>query len=267
MLRTARAFLTRDFLIVTSYRIAFLIQMLTIFFSITVFFFMGHAVGSGSPLLQQYGGNYFAYLVVAMAFVDYLANSLQTFAMSIREGQLMGTLEMLLVTPVRPSLIIVSSALWSYLFSSLRAILMLAVSSLFYGLPLGAANYPGALVVFALSVVYLMGLGILLAGVVLIIKQAGVVTTIMIFVTVLVGGVAYPVDVLPGWLRPVSGILPFTHSIQGLREALLLGYSWERLLPEIAILAGFGAVLLPLGLAVFAYCVNCVKRSGTLSHY
>jgi ABC-2 type transport system permease protein len=267
MLRTARAFLSRDFLIAISYRSAFLIQILGILFSVTVFFYMGHAVGGASPLLRPYGGNYFAFLIVGMAFVDYLGNSLQTFATSIREGQLMGTLEMLLVTPVRPSVIILSSSLWSYLFSSLRAILMLAVSALFYDMPLGTANLSGALTVFLLSIVYLMGLGILLAGVVLIIKQAGVVTTLMIFTTVLVGGVAYPVDVLPAWLRAISGILPFTHSILGLRQALLLGYSWDRLLPEILILAGFGLFLLPLGLVTFSYCVKCVKTSGTLSHY
>ncbi len=267
MIKTAWAFLVRDFLVAVSYRMAFALQLLTMIVSVFLFFHMGLAVGNSSEILKTYGGSYFAFLLIGMAFVDYMTNSLQTFATSIREGQMVGTLEMLLVSPVALPVIILCASLWSYLFSSLRLILILIISVSFFGLNLQNANFSGAFYILLLSIVYLMGLGILLAGLVLIMKQERAITTVMVFSSLLLGGVVYPVEVLPSWLRVLSNFLPFTHTISGLRKALLLGFSWPQLSSEMAILAGYSLVLFPLGLAVFAFCVNRVKVYGTLSHY
>lgn len=268
MIRTAWSFLVRDFLVTVSYRAAFALQLIGMLFSIAVFFYMGVAVGETTAgSIQHYGGSYFAFLIIGTAFADYLQNSFQTFSTSIREGQMIGTLEMLLASPLRPSVIILSSSLWSYLYASLRIGIILALAVLLFDLDLGRANWTAATCVLALSIAYLMGLGIMMAGLVLVMKQERVVTSVIVFSSVLLGGVAFPVDVLPSWLRFVAELLPFTHSVTGLRRSLLLGESWSDLAPVLLTLLAFAVVLFPLGLATFNLCLNRVKVTGTLGHY
>lgn len=267
MLKTAWSFLVRDFLITTSYRAGFAIQVVGILFGVAVFHFMSTTVGATSDVLKPYGGNLFAFLIIGVAFVDYVTNSLQTFASSIREGQMVGTLEMLLVSPVPTPVIIVSSSLWSYVFSSFRFSLFVGGGALFFDLSLAGANIGGALCALVLSILYLMGLGVIGAGLVLVIKQEKAFTSIMMLLTVLLGGVAYPVEVLPGWLRGAAEVLPFTHSIKTLRQAMLMNYSWAQLSPELLILTLYAVILLPLGLFFFTLCLQRVKMNGSLSHY
>lgn len=267
MLQTAWSFLVRDFLITTSYRVAFAFQVASIMVGVAFFYYMGAAIGTTSELLKPYGGNFFAFLIIGVAFVDYITNSLQTFASSIREGQMVGTLEMLLVSPAPAPVIILSSSLWSYVFSSIRFTLFLGTGALFFHLQLGGANFGGICVVLLLSILYLMGLGIIGAGLVLVLKQERAFTSVMTYSAILLGGVAYPIEALPLWLRNIAEYLPFTHSIMALRQATLADYTWVQLLPELAIIAAYAIVLLPLGLFFFTLCLNRVKKNGTLSHY
>jgi len=267
MLKTAWSFLVRDFLITTSYRVAFAFQMTSIMIGVAFFYYMGAVIGSTSELLKPYGGNFFAFLIIGVAFVDYVTNSLQTFASSIREGQMVGTLEMLLVSPVPAPVIILSSSLWSYVFSSIRFTVFMGTGALLFDLQLGGANFGGVCLVLLLSILYLMGLGIIGAGLVLVLKQERAFTSIMTYSAILLGGVAYPVEVLPFGLRKLAEYLPFTHSITALRQATLANYTWSQLLPELMIITAYAMVLLPLGLFFFTLCLNKVKKNGTLSHY
>jgi ABC-2 type transport system permease protein len=62
------------------------------------FYFSRMVSGSPSAEIEQYGGSYFAFLLTGMAFLDYLGVSLQTFNQSLRDSQLMGTLEIMLLS-------------------------------------------------------------------------------------------------------------------------------------------------------------------------
>src|SRR5829696_2727771 len=134
MLKPAWSFVVRDFLIAISYPAAFALQVAGVFMRVAAFYYMGIAVGSSSEMLKPYGGSFFAFMVVGMAFADYVGLSLQSFATSIREGQMVGTLEMLLVSAVSPTAIILASSLWSYIFYTLTLIIFFAISTLVFGL-------------------------------------------------------------------------------------------------------------------------------------
>ena len=83
----------------------------------------------------------------------------------------------------------------------------------------------------------------------------------------LFGGVLFPIAVLPAWLQKISYILPITYSLNGMRHALLQGYSLHALAPDITALIVFSVVLVPLGLLAFKYAVKKAKRDGTLVQY
>jgi ABC-2 type transport system permease protein len=85
--------------------------------------------------------------------------------------------------------------------------------------------------------------------------------------SVLLGGVYFPLQVLPFWLQNVAQFLPFTHALEGLRQAVLNGKGLTQLTTQLDILFTFAVVLLPLSLAAFAWAVGQAKRLGTLSQF
>ena len=142
----AAAFLRRDFSQALSYRLSFLLQLCGIFFGIAIFYFLSRLFGTAvAPQLEAYGGDYFSFVLIGLAFTGFLGLSLSSFATSIREGQMMGTLEIMLLSPTRLSAILLSSSIWAYLLTTLRVVAYLVVGAFIFGANLGQANIGAAL--------------------------------------------------------------------------------------------------------------------------
>lgn len=86
-------------------------------------------------------------------------------------------------------------------------------------------------------------------------------------VSTLLGGVLYPVAVLPAWLQPISHVIPLTYSLSAMRRAILLGHSLGEVAPDVLVLSLFSGVLLPLTFVAFRYAVNRAKIEGSLTQY
>ena len=264
----ALAFLKRDFSQALSYRLSFLLQIGGIFFSVAIFYFLSELFGSAiAPQLEAYGGNYFSFVLIGLAFTGFLGLSLSSFAASIREGQVMGTLEIMLLSPTRLSVILLSSSLWSYLLTTLRVVLYLIVGAFVFGADLGNANIGGSLLVMLLSIASFTGIGVLSAAVVLIIKKGDPIALIINGASSLLAGVFYPVAILPNWLEPISSVLPLTYALDAMRLAMLQGHSIYELRNDILILLAFTFVLTPISFLVFRRALKRAKKEGSLIQY
>ena len=117
------AFLLRDFRETASYRLAFFMQIYGIFFSVTLFYFIAKVFDSAvAPSLERYGGRYFPFVLVGLAFLGFMSAGMTVFAGSIRQGQMTGTLEAMLVTPTPLPIIVLSSALFAYVRGALNVV-------------------------------------------------------------------------------------------------------------------------------------------------
>lgn len=267
MVKTAWAFVKRDFLLEISYRAAFLGQLAFIFAGVSLFYYIGRVFdGANSPVLAAYGGNYFAFALIGVALTDFLKVSLSTFNVSIRDSQVMGTLEMMFLSPVGVISILICSSIWSYLLASLRFLAYLLTGVLLFGFNLQNANLVGGLAVLFVSILCFSAFGILTAAFTIIFKK-GDISSLMSMVSVLLGGVIFPLDVLPGWLKQASFLLPITHSLSGMRKALIGGETLAGLLPEMMTLAAFSVVLFAIGITSFLMAVHRAKVTGTLGQY
>ncbi len=264
----ALAFVRRDLLTAMSYRISFAMQLGGTVFQIAMFYFMARVFGSAmSPALQSYGGDYFAFLLIGIAFSSYLGLGIGSFAGSIREGQGNGTLELMLLSPTRLSVILLASSLWGYLFTSIQVVCYLLVGVVVFGVHLGQANLPAAVVVLLLSIICFGSVGILSASFVMVLKKGDPMVWLFGSLSSLLAGVYYPISVLPDWLQMGARFLPLTYSLEGMRLALLQGYSIADLWPNLAVLGIFAGLLLPLGLWCFRLAVRRAKIEGSLSHF
>ena len=117
------AFLKKDFQTEVSYRFAFFLQFGGIFFSVVMFYFVAELIGDAPNVqnsLSQYGGSYFSFVLIGIAFSNFLSVGLGSFSTVIRSEQMIGTLEAMLVTPTRLPTVVLSSSQWSFAFTSLR---------------------------------------------------------------------------------------------------------------------------------------------------
>ena len=262
------AFLKRDFLIETSYRLPFLFQLASVLFSLASYYFLARFIGRASlPELQPYGGDYFAFVLVGVALQDYLTTALEAFSRSIRESQLAGTLEALLSTQTSLVTIIVASAVYPFLWTSVTMMLYLVLGVGLFGVRFADGNWAVATVIVLLSILVFSGLGILSASFIMVFKRASPIIWIFGGLSWLLGGILYPVTVLPEWLQVVSALLPTTYAVEGLRAALLGGASGTVVQPTLGPLLVCAAALLPVSLLSFVYATKHARVSGTLSHY
>lgn len=267
-LRKVWAFVRRDFKLQASYRLGFLMRVFGVLFSVASFYFVAVLFGEAAvPHLQRYGGDYFAFVLVGVAFMQYQGTAMSTFAATIRRGQMMGTLEAMLVTPTRLSTVLLASSLWSFAFTSFQVLLYLLLGVLVFGVDLGHANLGAAAVIQVLTILAFGGIGILSASFTMVFKQGDPVNFLFGSVSSLLGGVLYPITVLPDWLRPVSYLIPLTYSLSAMRRAILLGEPLAALAADVVPLILLGVVLLPLSFVAFRYAVKRAKIEGSLTQY
>jgi len=266
-LRKLAILFRRDLAVARSYRAAFVLELFYALFGAASFYFLSRFVDS--PQLEKslpQGTNYFSFVLVGLAFFDYLTVALHTFDESLQSARQNGTLENLLVTQTSLPVILAGSSLYPFVLLSLRTVIYLGWGAALFGFPVSNANWLGALLVLAASVLAFSGLGILSASYLLVFKKGNPVNWAVIGVSSVVGGMMYPVSVLPRWLQFIARLTPVTYSLEGMRAALLAGAGWRELWPSIAALLLFAAILIPLSFVIFAWALRRTKITGTLTH-
>lgn len=267
-LKTALAFLKRDFLITASYKTAFAADALGIVFKVITFYYIGAVFGEGvAPSLNAYGHDYFAFLIIGIALLDFVHTSLDTFSVSVRDSQMTGTLEVVLLSPIQLPHMVAYSSLWPYVFTAIRFLTYILSGVILFGLQISAHGIVTALVVLLLTILCFAPLGIISAAVIMLFKKGVWFQTVVNGTSVLLAGVAYPVDVLPAWAARISLYLPLTHSVSAMRQALLNGKSLAEVQGDLLALVFFASVLMPLSLWLFQLSVNRTKQLGTLTQY
>lgn len=265
---TGLAFARRDFQIAVSYKTAFLADAVGILFKVITFFYIGEVFnGVVSPSLNVYGGNYFAFLIIGIALTDFVHTSLDTFSTSIRDSQMTGTLEIVLLSPIRVPHLLIYSALWAYVFTTVRFLFYLLFGVVLFRLDVAKANIFATAVMLLLTILCYAPLGIISATIIMVFKKGTWFRTAVNGVSFLLGGVAYPVSVLPPLLGRLSFFVPMTHSVSGMREALLNGTGLAQLSVEASFLVAFAALSIPISFAIFEWGLMYTKKQGTLTQY
>jgi ABC-2 type transport system permease protein len=266
-LRKIGWFFWRDLAIARSYRVLFLFEAFETLLGVAAFYYLSRFVEVPAFSKTQPAGGYFAFAVVGFAFFDYLTVALNAFDQSLEEARRNGTLEYLLVTQTSLPVILAGSAIYPFVILSLRTTVYLGWAVVLFHFPISQANWMGAVLVLAASVLAFAGLGVLSASYSLLFKRGNPVKWLFLGVAGLVSGIMYPVTVLPPALQVLARLVPVTSSLEGMRDALLQQASIPALWPTLRALLLFALVLLPVSLAVFSWALRRTKVTGTLTHF
>ncbi len=267
-LRKIGACFARDVRIARSYRGAFLLDFVSSLLSVASFYYLSRFVQTEQlERALPHNAGYFAFALIGLAFFDYLAVAFDVFDTSLNEARQNGALEAMLVTETPLATLLAGAAAYPFLLMTLRTAVYLAWGIALFDFPVATANWPGALLVLAISILAFVGLGVFSAGYLLLFKRSNPARWVLLGLAGLVSGMMYPVSVLPDWLQVVARLLPLTWSLEAMRAAVLGGASLGDLWPAIRVLLLFAAVLLPTSFAAFSLALRRTKQTGTLTHF
>lgn len=268
MLNKPLAFLKKDFLSESSYNLAFVFNIFGILINILAYFFIDKLFGGRMvPHLEDFGVNYFSYVMLSMAFFGYVGVGLGSFSERIRAEQMQGTLEAVLLTPTKISTILLSLALWNFAVATVDLAVYAFLAVFLFKINFANMNIVSAAIVFLLTILSFSGLGMISACFIMIFKRGNPFGWIVASVEGLISGVYFPITVMPSWLQAVAHFFPVTYAIKAIELAVYKGYNVFQLSKEIAVLLVFIAVLLPLGLYLFRFGIDRARRDGSLIQY
>ena len=176
-----------------------------------------------------------------------------------------GTLELTFMAPIKRFTMLLGNTLFAIMYGIIRSALILAAMALFFRIDLSGANLLTALVVLVVSSLAFIGLGLPAAVLPILNREKGVqASNIFQAVLLLVSGVYYPVETLPGWLRPLAALSPATYTLRSMRAAIMDGAGLADVAGDMLIIALIAAVSIPLGMAVFTAGERWAKWKGKL---
>lgn len=262
------AFLRRDFLVAWSYRTMFIADLAALAFQALSFYFIGLMVDPG--VLPTYGGNratYMEFVVVGIALGVFIQLGLGRVATAIRNEQLMGTLESLLMTPTQPTTIQLGSVVYELIYIPVRTALFFAVVAISFGLSFEPGGLLPALAILLLFIPFVWGLGVASAAATLTFKRGSAGIGLGVTILTLFSGAYFPLDLLPGWATTLAVLNPIAIAIEGMRETLLGGAGWSEAGRALLVVTPISALSLTAGLLAFRASLRRERRRGTLGLY
>lgn len=261
--RIARAFFVRDVRIMRSYRAALLGQVLGTLLFLASFAVVAPIVTDG--FADEHGAGYVAFAAVGIAVTGALLCALQAFSDSVREAQLEGTLEAVLMAPVGRTSVIAAMGAYPLVAGVIGAGVTLAVAAVFAG---GFDVHPASLALaLVVSVAAFAALGLAAAAAVVVVKRGNPVTTLVGMVGAVTAGAYAPVDTFPGWLQAVAAVNPMTYALDAWRAATLRGAGPGAVVADLAVLAAVAAVVGPVSWWMLGRAIDVARRDGTLVTY
>jgi ABC-2 type transport system permease protein len=190
------------------------------------------------------------FMVPGVAAMILLVVTTIAAAMGLSREREIGTLEQVMVTPVRPWELLVGKLLPFVVLGAFDVLLVLAVGTWLFDVPMR-----GSLWLVALgTLLYLMstvGIGLFVSTISRNQQQAFMAGFLIVMPALLLSGVLTPVENMPQWIRPLTWINPVRYYVEILRGLLLRAASLHDLRGSFAALAIFGPLILGLAAARF----------------
>lgn len=262
-LRAFGVVLGRDLRVYLSYRSRLFSQFLTSIFSLTLFYYVSrlvHVSGFASP------SDYFGFVIVGIALVGVLYSCFSV-ADTVRQELIAGTFERLVLSPFGPVRSVIAMAVFPLIYAFVLGAFTLTLGWLVFGLHLHWSTVPLAIPAMVLALLAFLPFGLAFAALTVVMKQGNVGTSWVIALISIVGGLYFPITLLPGWVQTATKFQPFTPSTEMLRHLLVDSPQATSALVTIAKVALFAAVLVPVSIWALGRAIQVGQRRGTIVEY
>jgi len=167
----------------------------------------------------------------------------------VREREI-GTLEQIMVTPIRRSEFILGKTLPFFLIGLFDAALIASVGTFWFEIPFRGS----LLVLFTGVVVYLLcmlGIGLFISTVSATQQQAMVTSFFFAMPAITFSGFAYPIESMPQWMQVLTYADPLRYFLVVIRSVYLKGAGFDILWPQMAAMTAIGTLMLTVSILRF----------------
>ena len=187
-----------------------------------------------------------------MGLILMLICAMMTSISIVREKET-GTMEVLLVSPVKPLFIILAKAVPYFVLSFVNLITILLLSVFVLDVPVVGSLF-WLITVSLLFIFVSLALGLLISSVTRTQVAAMLVSGLMLMMpTMLLSGMIFPIESIPLILQWISDILPARWYIQAVRKLMIEGVPVVLVYKEIGILLLMATVLITISIKKFKY--------------
>jgi len=185
-----------------------------------------------------------------MGMLLMLICAMMTSISIVREKE-KGTMEILLVSPVKPLMVIIAKAVPYLVLAFAILITILLMARFVLGVPLAGSLF-WILAVSTLYILLALSLGLLISNV----AQTQLVALLMsamvlLMPVVMLSGMLFPVESMPQVLQWLAAVVPPRYYIEAMRKLMIMGVGFGEVAREVAVLAGMTVVLLAIALKKF----------------
>jgi ABC-2 type transport system permease protein len=206
-----------------------------------------------------------ASLLIGAVIWSYLGIVFEILTETVAWERWEGTIEYTFMAPLPRAVHLLGMGAFAVLYGVMRTALLFGVVALFFGLSFDGADFGAALLLLGVASVSFVGVGMITAVLPLISPEKGAqLGFIAQGLLLVVSGVYYPVEVMPGWMQAIATVSPATYALHGIRASVLDGAGVSAVWSDLWPLLVLGAVAIPAGLLVFRAGERYAKRHGKL---
>jgi len=267
-LRKLPAFFRRDALVAWSYRAAFVTDWVGLLVQAFLFSFIGRLVDTSK--LPTYGNTpttYIGFVAIGIAIGVFVQTGLTQITAGLRQEQLQGTLESLLMTPTTPTTVQLGAVMYQLVYVPIRTAIFLLLIAVFADPHFQSGGVGPALVIMVAFIPFIWGLGVMSGATTITFRRGAGAFSLGVGLLTLASGAYFPLELLPHWLATVAGYNPMAEAIDGMREALLGGTGWDGVAHRVAVLLPWSAAAFAAGMVAFRRAVRRELSRGTLGLY
>ena len=185
-----------------------------------------------------------------MGMLMMLICAMMTSISIVREKE-RGTMEVLLVSPVRPLMVIIAKAVPYLVLAFGILITILLMARFVLDVPLQGSLF-WILAISTLYILLALSLGLLISNVAQTQLVALLLSAMVLLMPVLMlSGMMFPIESMPNILQWISIVIPPRYYIEAMRKLMIMGVGVGEVMKEIAVLAGFTTFFLILALMKF----------------
>src|SRR5690606_12570191 len=158
-------------------------------------------------------------------------------SISIAREKEMGTMEVLLVSPVKPAMLIIAKTIPYFFISLINLTTILLISVFILGVPVAGSLFW----LLALSLVYIfvnLSLGLVISSVVNNQQTALLISGMVLMLPVIMlSGMMFPIENMPVFFQWISQLIPAKWYIIGVKKIMIKGLGFSAIMPQLAVLS------------------------------
>ena len=194
--------------------------------------------------------SYFDFIAPGIMAMTVMMSVMTGLPAAISQEREVGTLDGMMVAPISRLAVILGKTLAQMARGILQGVLILVLAVTLFGVTV----HGNILLVFALlllGVFSFVGLGVVLTSFAKDQETAVMLMMTLMFPMMFLSGVFFPIEQMPWFMQSISKVLPLTYVADALRKVMVLGADIPVLTNELAILIGFGTVMIAIAVPVF----------------